>query len=167
MDRGDWQAIIHGVTKSRTWLSKFHTHKMPRVEVCDLGERPRVQNCCYALGSVCPIQLFLVMCMCAKSIQLCPTLCDHKTAACQAPLSMEFSRQGYWSGFPCSPPGNLPYPGIKPVSLISPALASRFFTTGKSCFWSYHMPKYLKGTQESLKQLHIISQQCGLHLKET
>ena len=37
-----------------------------------------------------------------------------------------FSRQEYWNGLPCSPPGDLPYPGIKSVS---PALASRFFTT--------------------------------------
>ena len=39
------------------------------------------------------------------------------TLACQAPLSMEFSRQEYWSGLPFPPPENLPNPGIKPVSL--------------------------------------------------
>ena len=39
------------------------------------------------------------------------------TVAQQAPLSMGFSRQGYWSGLPCPPPGNLPDPGIEPVSL--------------------------------------------------
>ena len=47
------------------------------------------------------------------------------TVACQAPLSMGFSRQEYWSGLPCPPPGDLPYPGIEPMS---PALADRFFT---------------------------------------
>ena len=51
------------------------------------------------------------------------------TIACQAPLSMGFSRQEYWSGLPYSPPGDLPDPGIKPSSLMSPALADRFFTT--------------------------------------
>ena len=45
------------------------------------------------------------------------------TVACQAPLSMGFSRQGYWSGLPCLPPGHLPNPGIQHTSLISPALA--------------------------------------------
>ena len=40
----------------------------------------------------------------------------------QAPLSMGFSRQEYWSGLPCPPPGDLPNPGIKPASLMSPAL---------------------------------------------
>ena len=47
----------------------------------------------------------------------------------QAPLFMGFSRQEYWSGLPCSPPGDLPYPGIKPVSLTSPALAGAFSNT--------------------------------------
>ena len=51
------------------------------------------------------------------------------TIARQAPLSMEFSRQEYWSGLPFPPPGDLPNPGIKPRSFASPALASRFFTT--------------------------------------
>ena len=51
------------------------------------------------------------------------------TAAHQAPLSMGFSRQELWSGLPLPPPGDFPHPGIKPVSLTSPALAGKFFTT--------------------------------------
>ena len=51
------------------------------------------------------------------------------TVARQAPLSIGFSRQEYWSGLPCPPPGNLPGPGIEPVPLMSPALAGEFFTT--------------------------------------
>ena len=51
------------------------------------------------------------------------------TVAHQAPLLMRFPRQEYWSGLPCPPPGNLPDPGIKLASLMSPALAGRFFTT--------------------------------------
>ena len=42
---------------------------------------------------------------------------------------MGFSRQEYWSGLPCPPPGDLPNPGIEPMSLMSPAVAGRFFTT--------------------------------------
>ena len=52
------------------------------------------------------------------------------TEARQAPLSMGFSRQEYWSGLPGPPPGNLPDPGIKPVSLLSSVLARGFFTIG-------------------------------------
>ena len=51
------------------------------------------------------------------------------TIAYQAPLSMEFSRQEYWSGLPYPSPGDLPDPGIKPTSLGSLALAGGFFTT--------------------------------------
>ena len=69
-------------------------------------------------------------CVCAKSLQSCPTLCDLWTIARQAPLSMGFSRQEYWGGLPCPSPGNLPNPGIKAVSLTSPVLEGRFFTTG-------------------------------------
>ena len=45
------------------------------------------------------------------------------TVAHQAPLSISFSRQDYWSGSPCPPPGDLPDPGIELASLVSPALA--------------------------------------------
>ena len=55
------------------------------------------------------------------------------TIACQAPLSMGFSRQEYWHRIPCPPPGNLPDPGMNPESLMSPALAGGFFTT--SAIW--------------------------------
>ena len=51
------------------------------------------------------------------------------SVAHQAPLSMGFSRQEFWSGLPCPPSGDLPDPRIKPASLMSPALARRFLTT--------------------------------------
>ena len=70
------------------------------------------------------------MCSCVLShfshVQLFATTW---TVACQAPLSVGFSRQEYWSGLPYPPPGDLPDPGIKPTSLMSPALAGGFFTT--------------------------------------
>ena len=65
------------------------------------------------------------------------------TKACQAPQSMGFSRQEYWSGLKCFPPGDLHDPGIEPMSLISPALAGGFFTTratGKAPKYSYARP---------------------------
>ena len=52
------------------------------------------------------------------------------TVACQAPLSIGFFRQEYWNELPCPPPGDLPCPGMEPVSLMSPVWAGRFFTTG-------------------------------------
>ena len=54
------------------------------------------------------------------------------TVAHQAPLSMGFSRQGYWSGLPCPSPGDLPDPGTEPASPSFPAPASGFFITEPS-----------------------------------
>ena len=48
--------------------------------------------------------------------KLCPTLATPWTVAHQAPLPMGFSRQEYWRGLPCLPPGDLPNPGIEPGS---------------------------------------------------
>ena len=59
----------------------------------------------------------------------------------QSSLSMGFSRQEYWSGLSCPPPGSLPNPGIEPTSLMSPALAGRFFSTRAT--WEAHMPLYI------------------------
>ena len=51
------------------------------------------------------------------------------TITYQAPLSIGFSRQEYWSGLPCPPLGDIPNTGIELASLMSPALAGRFLTT--------------------------------------
>ena len=71
----------------------------------------------------------------------CPTLCDPWTITHQASLSMEFSRQEYWSGLPCPPPGDLPDPGIEPGSPALQADTLLFEPSGKhilalrrSCF---------------------------------
>ena len=98
--------------------------------------------------------------VCAKSAcvlshfshtRLCVTLW---TAARQAPLSVRFSRQKYWSGLPCPPPENLPDPGIEPASLMSPTLAGRFYTTSTvsvlhlicwDCLRLFHISAEVKG----------------------
>ena len=74
--------------------------------------------------------IMICVCVCALShfrcVQLFATLW---TVAQQAPLSMGFSRQEYWSGLSCLPPGDLPNPGSETMSLTPPALAGRLFTT--------------------------------------
>ena len=70
------------------------------------------------------------MCMHTMSLQSRLTLCDPMD--CSLPGSSVgtfFSRQKYWSGLPCPPPGDLPDSGIKLASLLSSALAGKFFTT--------------------------------------
>ena len=64
---------------------------------------------------------------CCLVAQSCLTLQPHRTVAPQAPLSMGFSRQEYWSGLPFPPPGDLPHPGVQSASS---ALAGGFFTDG-------------------------------------
>ena len=66
------------------------------------------------------------MLSCLICVQLFATLW---TVAHQVPQSMGFSRQEHWNGLPCPLPGDLPDPGIEPMSLTSPTLAGRFFTT--------------------------------------
>ena len=87
------------------------------------------------------MNLCVCVCLCyARFAQQCLTLFDPiDCKACQAPLSMGFSRQGYWRRLPIPPAVNLPDPGIKPTSLLSPALAGEFSTTappGKSKVWN-------------------------------
>ena len=77
------------------------------------------------------------------------------TLARQAPLSMGFSKQAYWSGLPCPPPADLPHPGMEPASLTSPALAGRFVSTNATWEASISfqlLNKYIRQmqTQESV-----------------
>ena len=74
---------------------------------------------------------------CFSCVRLFATLW---TVACQASLSIQFPRQEYWSGLPCPPPSGLPNLGVKPVSLMSPALAGGFFTTSTTCILPIYKP---------------------------
>ena len=58
----------------------------------------------------------------AKLLQSCLIFCDPVNCSPPGSYSMGFSRQEYWSGLPCPPPGDLPHPGIKPESPMAPAL---------------------------------------------
>ena len=73
-----------------------------------------------------------------------------------ASLSMGFSRWEYWSGLPCPPPGDLPDPGMEPVSLSSPALTGRFFST--TATW-----ESLESTSDHKKSLEWFSKFLGTH----
>ena len=64
----------------------------------------------------------MTLCVCVSRLVVSDSVTPW-TVVHQAPLSMGFSRQEYWSGLPCPPPGDLPDPGIKPASLMSSAFA--------------------------------------------
>ena len=102
------------------------------------------------------IQVYIYyLCVCSVmsnswdwSWTLCPT---PWTGACQAPLSMEFSRQEYWSGLPFPFLGDLPDPGIEPTSLAFPALAGGFFTT--STTWkALGQSKFVSNSHKRIKK---------------
>ena len=70
---------------------------------------------------------FTQNCICCMRAQSCLALCDPiDCVALQAPLSMGFSRQEYWSGLPSSPPGDLSDPGVESASLAPPEIAGGF-----------------------------------------
>ena len=82
-------------------------------------------------------ELNIVRCMCCLSSSIkavSPSVLSDsatpQTVACQAPLSMEFSRQEFWSGLPYPPPEDLPNPGIEPWSSALQADSSPFELQG-------------------------------------
>ena len=101
--------------------------------------------------SVCIV--YLMVCYPGLCLVAChvPLFAIPLTVTLQTSLSIGFSRQEYWSGLPCPPPGDLYGPGIKPVSLTSPALLGRFFTT--SATWEAQHTSSYAG-------LTLVSQLC-------
>ena len=79
------------------------------------------------------------------------------TVAHQAPLSLGFPRQEYWSGLPFLTPGDLPEPGIDPESLASPALAGRIFITAPSA-----KPSEVYSSVQSLSRAQLCPTLCDL-----
>ena len=125
MDMEAWRAMIHGVTKSRTRLSDW-TELNWRCSVF----LKIVQNMSFIFSlrkhHKCMLSHF-------SHVRLFVT---PWTVVHQSALSMDFSRQQYWSGLSSPPPRVHPDPGIEPVSLMSPALAGTLFNT--SATWEAH-----------------------------
>ena len=76
--------------------------------------------------------------------QSCRTLATPWTAAHLTSLSMGFSSQEYWNGLPFPPSGDLPDPGIKPTSPVSPTLVAGFFIAEPNGKPKYYFYKVLK-----------------------
>ena len=92
------------------------------------------------------------------------------TVAHQAPLSMELSRQEYWSGLPFLTPGDLLDPGIKPMTLMSPAVAGRFFTTApprKPMYRDLKLSLKIKTEITKISRVFISSREIGNVKNET
>ena len=137
MDRGAWWAAVHDVAKSQTQLST-HTQHTKRIKlILNLSSwMGFLLVCCTYLSliwrfwNLCSYTGInhecLTFCPENESVsQSCPTLLTPWTAAHQAPLSMKFSKQDYWSGLLCPCPGNLPDP--RSWTWVS-CITGRFFT---------------------------------------
>ena len=119
MDRGAWQGIVHGVTRVEHSLAS----KPP-----PLPYHWRDWNLEHK-ASWAVLLLYYIFCWCVQSLSHVPLCVTPGTVTCQAPLSMGFSRQEYWSGLPFPPPEDLADLRIASEFPVSPALAGRFFTT--------------------------------------
>ena len=105
--------------KVKGWKKIFHTNRDYIFIFKSYG--------CFSISYIDRHWQFLNVCVlsCFSHAQCFATL---GTVAHQGLLSMGFSRQEYWSGLPCPPPGDLPHPGIDLRSLYVSALAGGFFT---------------------------------------
>ena len=124
MDGGAWWALVHGVPKSQTRLKRLSSPHSPSPTLTPTGNH---QVCLFFQGdSVWPgpgQHVCVHMCSIMSNSFAIPWTIAH-----QASLSVEFPGKEYWNGLPLPTPGDLPDPGIEPTSLVSPALASGFFT---------------------------------------
>ena len=105
----------------------------------------------------------------AQLLQLCPTLYDPmnpQTARLLPwiPESMGFSRKEYQSGLPRPPPGDLPKPGIKPMSLMSPELAGGFFTTSPTWEATSNLCNLHQNLNVALSQVVSANRKCCITL---
>ena len=105
---------------SRTWLHPY-THGCVHARTHALLRQEPFSVCCYSLTAY---HRRIVLC---AVTQLCLSLSDTMDYGSPDSSVHGVLRQEYWSGLPCSSPGDLPHPGIEPTSLGSPALAGGFF----------------------------------------
>ena len=129
MDYSPPGSSVHGILQAGIleWVAMPSSRgsSQPRIEPTSLMS-PALAGGFFSTGATweAPVESMLLSCF--SHVRLCAI---PQTAAHHAPSSLGFSRQKYWSGLLCPPPGHLPNPGIEPTSLMSPALLGRFFIT--------------------------------------
>ena len=130
------QRVGHDWATELNWTDRIHVSLLLILKYLKFDKIVFIKNFLFLryswLITLCKFPQYskVIQILCyAKSLQSCLTLLTPSIVAHLAPLSMGFSRQGYWSGLPCPPPGDLSDSGIELASLMSPALAGGFFTS--------------------------------------
>ena len=93
----------------------------------------------------------MITCVCAKSLRLFPALCDSMDCSPPGSFVLEILQARILEWFAYLPPGNLPDPGIKPMSLVSPALGGTFFTTDATWEVQYDYTELDKRDREGIR----------------
>ena len=144
MDGGAWWAATHGVVKSWTWLSDFsftfHFHELEKEMAThssvlawripgtgEPGGLPSMGS--HRVGHDWTNLAAAAAVLCYATSVASDSLWPFRLYPTTLLYPWDFSRQENWYGLPCSFPGDLPDPGIEPMSHTFPALASRFFAT--------------------------------------
>ena len=165
--------------KSKTRTQIFWLFKACTIKVCHgnclykrwASSDPKKENKVNHLFGSWFVVDYLTQLVGANAILMCVYACCHVrlfetpwTIAHQAPMSMEFYRQEYWSELPFPSPGNLPHPEIKPVSLESPALTGEYFTSWAHGEAKYHLEYSLSNRSQRpvvfcahFKHRHLVS----------
>ena len=99
-----WKSVLCSLETAQSWGSRSASHLTSRC-ICHCRSS--------SISAPCPHPPWITMLSLISHVRLCVT---PWTIVCKAPLSMGFSRQEYWSGLPCPPPGDLPDTGIEPGS---------------------------------------------------
>ena len=148
-------ADIHISSSSITvWGSLIHYYQ--------LGWKDNTNFDSHRIYFLAASHILVCVVVCAPTLSFVQLFVTPWAVAREAPLSMEFSRQVYWSGLPFPPLGNPPDPEIKLVSLMSPALVDGFFTT--SATWGVHL--FASANQLLIKLMVTLFMMAGVQLPE-
>ena len=123
-------------TETHMCFCSYSTFKLNHVSRLSCEVLEKYNLCHFSISSLVEqnhtifrAERYTTMHVCAQLLSCVQLLATPWTVAHQAPPSLEFSRQEFWSRVLFPPPGDLLNPGIKPASLASPLLAVRFLTT--------------------------------------
>ena len=164
-------------------MGAIPTKNIMQIKLCLLNLRPPnifFQPNCPPIEKFwghCWVFLYIILPICCWCLvtKSCPILCNTMDGNLQAPLSMKFSKQEYWSGLPFPSPGNLPHPEIKPMSSalqadslpnelsgkpLKPYINTRTSPVNQKCLWNKELVihPFLYEAQESLCSLESLMQ---------